>query len=164
MQVYFKSPFPKVLSLYAECTVTFIALIVTKSGTYRFTMNNEIQNELKKIYKLTGIKLNIENEDEIELSDLKKISLAYREKYSGTNLFYDILSGVYPYSEQLHALKALQIKPDSKMRLYLIHVPSGIDDSIEKIITSLYPGKNSEYLCILDSSHLCFLYLGEDNR
>ena len=28
-------------------------------------MNNDFKNELNKIYKLTGIKLRIENEDEI---------------------------------------------------------------------------------------------------
>ena len=49
------------------------------------------------------------------------------------------------------------------MRLYLIYVPTKIDENIKKIITSLFPGRSSEYLCSLDSTHLCFLYLGEDN-
>ena len=49
------------------------------------------------------------------------------------------------------------------MRLYLIYVPTKIDETIKKIITSLFPGRSSEYLCSLDSTHLCFLYLGEDN-
>jgi hypothetical protein len=43
-------------------------------------MNNDFKNELNKIYKLTGIKLRIENEDEIDLIDLKKLSTAYKEK------------------------------------------------------------------------------------
>ena len=126
-------------------------------------MNTEIKNELKRLYKLTGIKLSIENENEVELSDLKKISTAYREKYSSSNLLFNILSGIYPHREQLRAIKALQIKPGTKMRLYLIYVPTRVDDNIAKIITSLYPGKHSEYLCITDDCHLCFLYLGEDN-
>ena len=126
-------------------------------------MNTEIKNELKRLYKLTGIKLSIENENEVELSDLKKISTAYKEKYSSSNLLFNILSGIYPYREQLRAIKALQIKPGTKMRLYLIYVPTRVDDNIAKIITSLYPGKHSEYLCITDDCHLCFLYLGEDN-
>ena len=40
-------------------------------------MSNDIKNELKKIYKLTGIKLSVENEDEIDISSLKKLSAAY---------------------------------------------------------------------------------------
>lgn len=126
-------------------------------------MNNNIKNELKKIYKLTGIKLSIENEDEIDIADLKKLSAAYKEKYSASNLLFNILSGIYSYKEQVTAIKALNIKPNTKMRLYLIYVPAKADDSITKIITSLYPGKSSEYLCMTDSTHLCFLYMGEDN-
>ena len=126
-------------------------------------MNNDFKNELNKIYKLTGIKLRIENEDEIDLIDLKKLSTAYKEKYSSANLLLNILSGFYPYKEQVNAIKALGIKPETKMRLYLIYVPTKVDDNITKIITSLYPGKSSEYLCITDSTHICFLYLGEDN-
>ena len=130
---------------------------------YYITMNTEIQNELKKLYKLTGIRLSIENEDEVEISNLKKLASAYREKYSASNLLFNILIGVYPYREQLNAIKALHIKPNTKMRLYLIYVPTKVDDNIAKIITSLYPGRNSEYLCITDDCHLCFLYLGDDN-
>ena len=44
-------------------------------------MNTDIKNELNKIYKLTGVKLSIENEDEVDIAELKKISAAYREKY-----------------------------------------------------------------------------------
>lgn len=126
-------------------------------------MSNDIKNELKKIYKLTGIKLSVENEDEIDISNLKKLSAAYKEKYSNSNLLFNILSGVYPYKEQTNAIKALGIKPNTKMRLYLIYIPANLDENITKIITSLYPGKNSEYLCMTDSTHICFLYLGEDN-
>ena len=86
-------------------------------------MNNDFKNELNKIYKLTGIKLRIENEDEIDLIDLKKLSTAYKEKYSSANLLLNILSGFYPYKEQVNAIKALGIKPETKMRLYLIYVP-----------------------------------------
>ena len=53
-------------------------------------MNNDFKNELNKIYKLTGIKLRIENEDEIDLIDLKKLSTAYKEKYSSANLLLNI--------------------------------------------------------------------------
>ena len=75
----------------------------------------------------------------------------------------NILSGIYPYKEHTNAIKALGIKPYTKMRLYLIYIPANLDENITKIITSLYPGKNSEYLCMIDSTHICFLYLGEDN-
>ena len=126
-------------------------------------MNDDIKKELNKIYKLTGIKLSIENEDEVSISALKKISTAYKEKYSSANILLNILNGIYPVKEQAHALQSLNIKPDTKMRLYLIYVPTKIDESIKKIITSLFPGRSSEYLCSLDSTHLCFLYLGEDN-
>ena len=126
-------------------------------------MSNDIKNELKKIYKLTGIKLSVENEDEIDISSLKKLSAAYKEKYSNSNLLFNILSGVYPYKERANSIKALGIKPNTKMRLYLIYIPANLDENITKIITSLYPGKNSEYLCMTDSTHICFLYLGEDN-
>ena len=126
-------------------------------------MNDDIKKELNKIYKLTGIKLSIENEDEVSISALKKISAAYKEKYSSANILLNILNGIYPDKEQAHALKSLNIKPDTKMRLYLIYVPTKIDETIKKIITSLFPGRSSEYLCSLDSTHLCFLYLGEDN-
>lgn len=126
-------------------------------------MNDDIKKELNKIYKLTGIKLSIENEDEVSISALKKISAAYKEKYSSANILLNILNGIYPVKEQAHALQSLNIKPDTKMRLYLIYVPTKIDESIKKIITSLFPGRSSEYLCSLDSTHLCFLYLGEDN-
>ena len=126
-------------------------------------MNDDIKKELNKIYKLTGIKLSIENEDEVSISALKKISAAYKEKYSSANILLNILNGIYPDKEQAHALQSLNIKPDTKMRLYLIYVPTKIDETIKKIITSLFPGRSSEYLCSLDSTHLCFLYLGEDN-
>lgn len=126
-------------------------------------MSNDIKNELKKIYKLTGIKLSVENEDEIDISSLKKLSAAYKEKYSNSNLLFNILSGIYPYKEQANAIKALGIKQNTKMRLYLIYIPANLDENITKIITSLYPGKSSEYLCMIDSTHICFLYLGEDN-
>lgn len=126
-------------------------------------MNDDIKKELNKIYKLTGIKLSIENEDEVSISALKKISVAYKEKYSSANILLNILNGIYPDKEQAHALQSLNIKPDTKMRLYLIYVPTKIDETIKKIITSLFPGRSSEYLCNLDSTHLCFLYLGEDN-
>ena len=126
-------------------------------------MNDDIKKELNRIYKLTGIKLSIENEDEVSISALKKISTAYKEKYSSANILLNILNGIYPAKEQAHALQSLNIKPDTKMRLYLIYVPTKIDESIKKIITSLFPGRSSEYLCSLDSTHLCFLYLGEDN-
>lgn len=126
-------------------------------------MNTDIKNELQKLYKLTGIKLSIKNEDEVDIKDLKKLSAAYKEKYSGSNLLLNILSGIYPYKEQANAIKALGIKPNTKMRLYLIYIPANLDENITKIITSLYPGKNSEYLCMTDSTHICFLYLGEDN-
>ena len=126
-------------------------------------MNDDIKKELNKIYKLTGIKLSIENEDEVSISALKKISTAYKEKYSSANILLNILNGIYPDKEQAHALHSLNIKPDTKMRLYLIYVPTKIDETIKKIITSLFPGRSSEYLCSLDSTHLCFLYLGEDN-
>ncbi|WP_274969349.1 PucR family transcriptional regulator [Lachnoanaerobaculum orale] len=126
-------------------------------------MNDDIKKELNKIYKLTGIKLSIENEDEVSISALKKISTAYKEKYSSANILLNILNGIYPDKEQAHALQSLNIKPDTKMRLYLIYVPTKIDETIKKIITSLFPGRSSEYLCSLDSTHLCFLYLGEDN-
>lgn len=33
---------------------------------------NEIKNELNKIYKLTGIRLSVENEAEIDIVNLKK--------------------------------------------------------------------------------------------
>ena len=124
---------------------------------------NDIKKELNKIYKLTGIKLSIENEDEVSISALKKISAAYKEKYSSANILLNILNGIYPDKEQAHALQSLSIKPDTKMRLYLIYVPTKINETIKKIITSLFPGRSSEYLCSLDSTHLCFLYLGEDN-
>ena len=52
-------------------------------------MSNDIKNELKKIYKLTGIKLSVENEDEIDISSLKKLSAAYKEKYSNSNLLFN---------------------------------------------------------------------------
>ena len=126
-------------------------------------MNTDIKNELQKLYKLTGIKLSIENEDEVDIKDLKKLSAAYKEKYSGSNLLLNILSGIYPYKKQTNAIKALGIKPYTKMRLYLIYIPANLDENITKIITSLYPGKSSEYLCMIDSTHICFLYLGEDN-
>ena len=126
-------------------------------------MNDDIKKELNKIYKLTGIKLSIENEDEVSISALKKISAAYKEKYSSANILLNILNGIYPAKEQSHALQSLNIKPDTKMRLYLIYVPTKIDETIKKIITSLFPGRSSEYLCSLDSTHICFLYLGEDN-
>ena len=126
-------------------------------------MNDDIKKELNKIYKLTGIKLSIENEDEVSISALKKISAAYKEKYSSANILLNILNGIYPDKEQAHALHSLNIKPDTKMRLYLIYVPTKIDETIKKIITSLFPGRSSEYLCSLNSTHLCFLYLGEDN-
>ena len=126
-------------------------------------MNDDIKKELNKIYKLTGIKLSIENEDEVSISALKKISTAYKEKYSSANILLNILNGIYPDKEQAHALHSLNIKPDTKMRLYLIYVPTKIDETIKKIITSLFPGRSSEYLCSLDSTHICFLYLGEDN-
>ena len=126
-------------------------------------MNDDIKKELNKIYKLTGIKLSIENEDEVSISALKKISTAYKEKYSSANILLNILNGIYPDKEQAHALQSLNIKSDTKMRLYLIYVPTKIDETIKKIITSLFPGRSSEYLCSLDSTHLCFLYLGEDN-
>lgn len=126
-------------------------------------MNDDIKKELNKIYKLTGIKLSIENEDEVSISALKKISAAYKEKYSSANILLNILNGIYPDKEQAHALHSLNIKPDTKMRLYLIYVPTKINETIKKIITSLFPGRSSEYLCSLDSTHLCFLYLGEDN-
>lgn len=126
-------------------------------------MNDDIKKELNKIYKLTGIKLSIENEDEVSISALKKISTAYKEKYSSANILLNILNGIYPDKEQAHALQSLNIKSDTKMRLYLIYVPTKIDENIKKIITSLFPGRSSEYLCSLDSTHLCFLYLGEDN-
>ena len=126
-------------------------------------MNDDIKKELNKIYKLTGIKLSIENENEVSISALKKISTAYKEKYSSANILLNILNGIYPAKEQPHALQSLNIKPDTKMRLYLIYVPTKIDETIKKIITSLFPGRSSEYLCSLDSTHLCFLYLGEDN-
>ena len=126
-------------------------------------MNDDIKKELNKIYKLTGIKLSIENENEVSISALKKISTAYKEKYSSANILLNILNGIYPAKEQPHALQSLNIKPDTKMRLYLIYVPTKINDNIKKIITSLFPGRSSEYLCSLDSTHLCFLYLGEDN-
>ena len=126
-------------------------------------MNDDIKKELNKIYKLTGIKLSIENEDEVSISALKKISAAYKEKYSSANILLNILNGIYPDKEQAHALQSLSIKPDTKMRLYLIYVPTKINETIKKIITSLFPGRSSEYLCSLDSTHLCFLYLGEDN-
>ena len=121
---------------------------------------NEIKNELNKIYKLTGIRLSVENEAEIDIVNLKKISAAYKEKYSGSNLLQNILTG---NKGQTVAGKSLGIKPDTKMRLYLIYVPTKIDENITKIITSLFPGRSSEYLCSLDFTHLCFLYLGEDN-
>ena len=121
---------------------------------------NEIKNELIKIYKLTGIRLSVENEAEIDIVNLKKISAAYKEKYSSSNLLQNILTG---NKGQTVAGKSLGIKPDTKMRLYLIYVPTKIDENITKIITSLFPGRSSEYLCSLDSTHLCFLYLGEDN-
>ena len=57
-------------------------------------MNTDIRNELNKIYKLTGVKLSIENEDEVDIAELKKISAAYREKYSNSNLLLNILGGV----------------------------------------------------------------------
>lgn len=126
-------------------------------------MNDDIKKELNKIYKLTGIKLSIENEDEVSISALKKISTAYKEKYSSANILLNILNGIYRDREQAHALQSLNIKPDTKMRLYLIYVPTKIDETIKKIITSLFPGRSSEYLCSLDSTHICFLYLGEDN-
>ena len=126
-------------------------------------MNDDIKKELNKIYKLTGIKLSIENEDEVSISALKKISAAYKEKYSSANILLNILNGIYQDNEQAHALQSLNIKPDTKMRLYLIYVPTKIDETIKKIITSLFPRRSSEYLCSLDSTHICFLYLGEDN-
>ena len=126
-------------------------------------MNDDIKKELNKIYKLTGIKLSVENEDEVSISALKKISTAYKEKYSSANILLNILNGIYRDREKAHALQSLNIKPDTKMRLYLIYVPTKIDETIKKIITSLFPGRSSEYLCSLDSTHLCFLYLGEDN-
>ena len=126
-------------------------------------MNDDIKKELNKIYKLTGIKLSIENEDEVSISALKKISTAYKEKYSSANILLNILNGIYPDKEQAHALQSLNIKSDTKMRLYIIYVHTKIDENIKKIITSLFPGRSSEYLCSLDSTHLCFLYLGEDN-
>lgn len=126
-------------------------------------MNTDIRNELNKIYKLTGVKLSIENEDEADIAELKKISAAYREKYSNSNLLLNILGGVYSYKEQADAIKSLGIKPGTKMRLYLIYAPAGLDENTVKIITSLYPGKSSEYLCMTDSTHICFLYPGEDN-
>lgn len=126
-------------------------------------MNGDIKNELKKLYKLTGLKLSVENEDEIDVADLKKLSTAYKEKYSSSNLLLNILNGTYQYKEQANAIRALGIKPETKMRLYLIYIPAKLDVNIAKIITSLYPGKSSEYLCITDSTHLCFLYPDEDN-
>lgn len=126
-------------------------------------MKNELQNELNKLYKLTGIKLNIENEDEVDISDLKKLSIAYKEKYSGDDLLFNILTGAYPYKEQANAIKSLNIRPEANMSLYLIHIPTKIDDSIVKIITSLYPGKYSEFICMTDDAHLCFLHIGDDN-
>ena len=50
-------------------------------------MNNDFKNELNKIYKLTGIKLRIENEDEIDLIDLKKLSTAYKENIQAQIFF-----------------------------------------------------------------------------
>ena len=101
---------------------------------------NEIKNELNKIYKLTGIRLSVENEAEIDIVNLKKISAAYKEKYSGSNLLQNILTG---NKGQTVAGKSLGIKPDTKMRLYLIYVPTKIDENITKIITSLFPGRSS---------------------
>lgn len=121
---------------------------------------NEITNELNKIYKLTGIRLSIENEADIDIVNLKKISAAYKEKYSSSNLLLNILSGD---KDRACTAQYLGIKPDTKMRLYLIYMPTKIDENITKIITSLFPGRSSEYLCSIDSTHLCFLYLGEDN-
>ena len=65
-------------------------------------MNNDFKNELNKIYKLTGIKLRIENEDEIDLIDLKKLSTAYKEKYSSANLLLNIR--LLPFFQGIHRL------------------------------------------------------------
>lgn len=50
---------------------------------------NEIKNELNKIYKLTGIRLSVENEAEIDIVNLKKY-LPPTRKNTPAPIFYKI--------------------------------------------------------------------------
>ena len=123
----------------------------------------ELEKELRTLNRLTGLKLCMEESaSPQDLAIVKKLILAYREKYSAPNVLSGILTGQYTYKELLDNLATLNLKKDSHYSLYLLYLSTGIDENIREILHHLFPGRQRDHLIPLDREHLALLHTGEE--
>ena len=118
-----------------------------------------IVNELRRI---TGIsfEVNVTTSEEAEqaVTQLRRLSKAYKEKYNKTHFLQNLLHNTLSdYNISERAAK-LHIKPDDPRILFLIESKGTLDDTVSTILKSIFPPQTGAYIIPISDTTLALLH------
>lgn len=127
-----------------------------------FDKKKQLDKAIDKLNRLSGLKLECkdipeENIDNI-LSKVINILDAYQEKYSLSNILYQILLGKLTYKEFCGYKQSFYSPDNIKYCLFLIQTKVEMDDILFKILRGLFPDKKNDYIIQIDKYNLAVVH------
>lgn len=130
---------------------------------------SQVSAALKELTRITGIELQLSvhspEEEELALNQIRCLITAYKEKYNKTQFLLSLMTEPSPSYDINERAGRLHISPEEKRVLFLLHVPSGIDDTVMEILKHIFPSQTKTYLVpVTDQLLVVIKQLREDDQ
>ena len=109
-----------------------------------------IQKALADLRQATGLDLALKSSPAGEAASvadgLRRLALAYREKYNKIHFLQSLLTGRVPSYHVQDRARRLHIDPEEARVLYLMETGSSLDELLLEVLKGLFPARSDTYL------------------
>ncbi len=116
--------------------------------------SEEINNELSRLNKLSGLKLTIEDTDLTDDEIINKLS-ALNDRFEGvtdrSGFLYNLVTGNMNTDQLLHGMAKYHIKSSSLFSLYVIKSTHAYSEDVPRLLHSVLPGAKDSLIELSDN-------------
>lgn len=122
----------------------------------------ELEHALKTLRQLTGISLDIQAETPEEaaqaLTQVRRLTSAYREKYNSGRFLQTLLLQDMPVSAILEETRRLHLPLEETRVLFLLETKDSLNETVTEILKLLFPTQSAKALIPVNESQLAIAY------
>lgn len=126
------------------------------------TQNSDLISALYELKRITGItfELNVNTPEETAqaITQIRRLSAAYKEKYNKTHFLQSIIHGSLSDYDILEQATKLHIKPDESRILFRVESKNTLDDTVFTILRSIFPPQTGAYIVPISDTSLVLLH------
>lgn len=121
----------------------------------------ELVKALAELKRITGITLEVKadtpGELELALTQIRCLSLAYKEKYNKNHFLQTLMTDSIPSYDIFERASRLHIDPETPRVLFLVETRNPVDDTITEILKNLFPSQSRTYLVTMGERSLVIM-------